>query len=305
LSIAFCQFIEWLSIMNLDQLFQQAVALIGAGDASELERLLTNHPELVRERLTAPGPWLRDKFGGALDGFFKDPYLLWFVAEDVPVLGHLPGNIADVTRTILQAARDVPNLQEQLDSTFRLVCWSGIAQRCCVQIELLDTLLNAGASPHGGPDNALVNGHIPAAEHLAARGVELTLASAVCLGQWDDARRLIATANGATKQFALVLAALNGKTEAVQWMIEAGADVNRPSSDLYAHGTPLHHAVCSGSLETVRTLIAAGADSSKPDSAWNGTPLGWAEHYLAERKDADSQKRYGAIADYLRHQCSQ
>jgi hypothetical protein len=106
------------------------------------------------------------------------------------------------------------------------------------------------------------------------------------------------------KQFAMVLAALNGKVEAVQWMIEAGADVNRPSADLYAHGTPLHHAVCSGSLATVRVLIAAGADPNKEDSAWNGTPLGWAEHYLGERKDADSQSRYGAIADFLRAQCS-
>jgi hypothetical protein len=26
----------------------------------------------------------------------------------------------------------------------------------------------------------------------------------------------------------------------------------------------------------------------------------WAEYYLAERNDADSQKRYGEIADYLR-----
>jgi hypothetical protein len=83
-------------------------------------------------------------------------------------------------------------------------------------------------------------------------------------------------------------------------MIDAGADVNRPSIDLYAHGTPLHHAVCSGSLPTVRALVEAGADAGKADTAWNGTPLGWAEHYLGERKDDESQRRYGEIADYLR-----
>lgn len=303
-SIARAQFIRYLPIMNLDQLFQHAVAMIGAGDEPGLDRFLASHPELARERLTAPGPWLRDKIGGALDGFFKDPYLLWFVAEDLPVLGHLPKNIADVTRIIITAARHAPNFQEQINFTFQLVCWSGGAQRSGVQIELLDTLLDAGASPKGGPDNALVNGHIAAAEHQAARGVELTLASAVCLGRWDDAQRLVAIASDATKQFALVLAALNGKAEAVQWMIEAGADVNRPSADLYAHGTPLHHAVCSGSLTTVRALVEAGADPGKTDSAWNGTPLGWAEHFLEERKDADSQRRYGAIADYLRTLCS-
>ena len=34
--------------------------------------------------------------------------------------------------------------------------------------------------------------------------------------------------------------------------------------------------------------------------AWDKTPLEWAEYYLNEKKDADSQKRYGEIADYLR-----
>jgi peptide-methionine (S)-S-oxide reductase len=286
--------------MNFDQLFQQAVALIGTGDLPALERLLTNHPELARERLTTPSPWLRDKIGGALHGFFKDPYLLWFVAEDVPVLEQLPKNIAEVTRAILRAARGAPDWQEQLVSTLRLVCWSGVAQRCGVQLELIDALLDAGAPPHGGPNNALVNGHVAAAEHLVARGAGLTLASAVCLGRWEDARRLVATANVSEKQFALVLAALNGKAEAVTWMAEAGADVNRPSADLYAHGTPLHHAVCSGSLATVRALVEAGADPGKRDTAWNGTPLGWAEYYLDERKDGDSQRRYGDIAGYLR-----
>jgi peptide-methionine (S)-S-oxide reductase len=286
--------------MSIDQLFEQAVALVGAGNVPTLERLLTDHPELARERLAAPGPWLRDKVGGALDGFFKDPYLLWFVAEDVPVLGRLPKNITDVTRAILRVARGAPGWQEQLDSTLRLVCWSGVAQRCGVQIELLDTLLDAGASPRGGPDNALVNGHVAAAEHLVARGAPLTLASAACLGRWDDARRLATNASAGEKQFALVLAALNGKAGAVTWMVGAGADVNRPSADLYAHGTPLHHAVCSGSLATVQALIEAGADPGRRDTAWDGTPLGWAEYYLAERKDEDSQRRYGAVADYLR-----
>jgi peptide-methionine (S)-S-oxide reductase len=286
--------------MSIDQLFQRAVAMIGAGDVPALERLLNDHPGLARERLAAPGPWLRDKIGGALDGFFKDPYLLWFVSEDVPVLGRLPTNIADVTRAILRSAQGSPGFQEQLDSTLRLVCWSGVARRCGVQIELIDTLLDAGASPDGGPHNALVNGHVTAAEHLVARGAALTLAAAVCLGRWENARRFVATAGETEKQFALVLAALNGQAEAVTWMVEAGADVNRPSADLYAHGTPLHHAVCSGSLATVRALVEAGADSGRRDTAWNGTPLGWAEYYLAERKDDDSQRRYGEIADYLR-----
>ena len=66
----------------LDSLFRDAVAAIDAGDAQALERLLQQHPELVRERLTEPGDWVRNQIGQALKGFFKDPYLMWFVTED-------------------------------------------------------------------------------------------------------------------------------------------------------------------------------------------------------------------------------
>src|SRR5262249_19719341 len=125
---------------ELDALFHDAVCAIGAGDIISLEQLLTKHPKLARERLTTPGRWLRDKTGGALDGFFKNPYLLWFVSEDAPVVGSLPKNIADITRAILRAAEGAPDFQEQLDSTLRLVSWSRIAERCGVQIELLDAL---------------------------------------------------------------------------------------------------------------------------------------------------------------------
>jgi hypothetical protein len=62
--------------MELDELFCAAVAAIDAGNVTELERLLTAHPTLVRDRLDAPGAWLRDKVGTALDGFFQKPYLL-------------------------------------------------------------------------------------------------------------------------------------------------------------------------------------------------------------------------------------
>src|SRR5262249_34509379 len=83
-----------------------------------------------------------------------------------------------------------------------------------------------------------VNGHIAAAAHLVARGAELTLASAVCLGRLGDARRLADAASDADKQFALVLAALNGQVEAVKWMLDPGADANRPSAALYSHAPP-------------------------------------------------------------------
>jgi peptide-methionine (S)-S-oxide reductase len=286
----------------LDMGFREAVAAIDAGDAAGLERLLTANPALVRERLESPGPWLRDTVGGAVDGFFQRPYLLWFVAEDPVRNGRLPDNIAAVAHTIIDAARRMgaPNLQEQLDYALTLVSWSWIARLCGVQIALIDVLVDAGAAPDGNPNNALVNGNVAAAEHLVQRGAPLTLATALCLGRWDDVDRLVAPASSAQKQFALVLSALNGKADALRRMVRAGADVNGPSADLYAHGTPLHHAVSSGSLDAVQVLVEAGADLARPDLAWGGTPLGWAEHYLSDTKADKRGKQYAEIAAYLR-----
>ena len=155
---------------SLDELFRLAVSALDAGDVSALERLITEHPGLVSGRLDAPGAWLRDKIGNALDDFFQRPYLLWFVAEDPVRNGALPANIADVTRTIIRAAQraGATNLQEQLDYTLRLVSWSWIARQCGVQISLIDVLIDAGAALDGNPDNALVNSNFDAAAHLVA-----------------------------------------------------------------------------------------------------------------------------------------
>lgn len=275
----------------LDELFRSAVGAIDAGDVTELERLVTEHPMLVRDRLDAPGAWLRDKVGGALDGFFQKPYLLWFVAEDPVRHGTLPANIADVTRAIIRAAKreGVENLQEQLDYALRLVSWSWIARDCNVQIDLLDVLIDAGASPEGNPDNALVNDNFAAAAHLVERGASLTLATALCLARWDDVERLGRAASARDKQFGFILAALKGKADALARVIDLGVDVNAPSTDLYSHATALHHAVYSGSLDAVKVLVEAGAALDATDTVYAGTPLGWAEY-----------GKHAEIAEYLR-----
>jgi Ankyrin repeats (3 copies) len=287
---------------SLDAHFRDAVSAIDTGDVLELGRLVRANPALVRERLASPGAWLRDTVGGAVDGFFQRPYLLWFVAEDPVRNGKLPPNIAAVAGAIIHAARreGATTLQEQLDYALTLVSWSWIARQCGVQIELIDVLVDAGADIDHNQNNALVNGNFGAAEHLVKRGGELTLAAALCLGRWDDVDRLVTTASEPQKQFAFVLSALNGKADALRRLIRAGADVNAPSAALYSHGTPLHHAVCSGSLEAVEVLVGAGAELGAKDSAWDGTPLGWAEHYLSEGPRDHPGKQYAEIAAYLR-----
>lgn len=291
-------------LKTLDDLFRQAVPLIRDGDLLALETLLAAHPQLATSRLESPGPWLVEKIAGPLGSFFARPYLLWFVSEDAVIYGTLPSNIAAIAAAIIRAAKQTgtANLPEQLDYALSLVAWSGVAAKCDVQIDLLDTLIDAGADPNRGPDEALVNGHRAAAEHLLARGANPTLGSAFCLGRWDDAERLFAESTDRARRFAFVLAALNGRADALRRMIALGCDVNAPSEDLYSHGTPLHHAVASGQLAAVQLLVEAGTHLAAVDTAWQGTPLGWAEHYIAESTGDGHVKQYPEIAAYLKSQ---
>ena len=293
----------------LDSIFRLAVAAVDAGDEAGLTRLLAEHPRLVRERLDAPGEWLRTKVGDALDGFFKAPYLLWFVAEDPVRNAELPANVARLARTIIEAAHreGVDSLQQQLDPALHLAVCSPVGRTSGRQRELIDVLLDAGASiarrPRdlgGVPVQALICGNVGAAEQLIARGAELTLPAAVCLDRWDEFARLLAAADGSDRQVALSLAALNGKARGVAALVAAGADFNAYATGFYTHATPLHHAVCSGSLDTVEVLVEAGASFATKDTAWNGTALGWAAYYQREHAGDDRAKTYEAIAAYLR-----
>jgi hypothetical protein len=287
---------------HLDRLFQQAVSAIDAGDVALLESLLAQHPRLVRERLTSPGAWLRDQIGQALEGFYKHPYLLWFTTEDAVRTGKLSANVGAVARAIVEAAKreGVPDLQQQLDSTLHFAVCSPIGRDDGRQIELIDALVDAGASMDGAPVQALICYNAAAAEHLLRRGAKVTLPAALCLGRWEDVSRLAPEASADDKQVALGLAALNGKAEGLSRLLPLGVDVNAFNTGFYTHATPLHHAVWSGSLDAVRVLVEAGANLATKDKAEDATPLGWAEYAQTLPRAASPGKQYSEIAAYLR-----
>src|SRR6185503_13827449 len=124
------QKVNFMSVADLESdAFHQAVTAIDAGDVDGLQLLLAAHPRLVSDRLEGSPEWLRLQLGDAADGFFSHPYLLWFVAEDPVRNGRLPPNVVEIIGVIVAAAckTNVVTLQDQLDSTLRLVCWSGVA----------------------------------------------------------------------------------------------------------------------------------------------------------------------------------
>jgi peptide-methionine (S)-S-oxide reductase len=253
----------------LEPRFREAVDAIDSGNADGLESLLTARPELVRDRLD----------GG--EGYFRRPYLLWFVAENPVRNGRLPPNIAEVTRVILRAARQgrVESLQEQIDYALALVCSGRVPRECGVQRELIDALDDAGADLNGALAPALAHREVAAAERLLERGAALSLTAAVCLRRTDAVARLAPAAGAGERQEALAAAALYGNAGALASLIGLGADVNAYSPPgFHPHGTALHHAVDSGSLDAVRTLVEAGANRGARDRVHEATPLGWAEY---------------------------
>jgi ankyrin repeat protein len=127
-----------------------------------------------------------------------------------------------------------------------------------------------------------------------------TLAAALCLGLTNDAARLAREASADDLRKALGAAAFYGKTAAIARLIEMGVDVNVCNTGIHPNATPLHNAVCSGALGAVRMLVEAGAKVDARDTAYQATPLTWAEYYAREEKHAGSAKQYAAIAAYLR-----
>ncbi len=73
----------------------------------------------------------------------------------------------------------------------------------------------------------------------------------------------------------LLDAAMHGFPEAVEAMLDHGADIQ--SMD-YTHYTPLHYAAWNENAQTAKVLIRRGADVYYRDD-WYMTPLQWAEHW--------------------------
>jgi peptide-methionine (S)-S-oxide reductase len=93
------------------------------------------------------------------------------------------------------------------------------------------------------------------------------------------------------RRIALALAAQHGRTQAVQALLEAGAD---PASFTpppgHSHATPLHQAALAGHEDIAQLLLAHGARLDLRDILYNGTPADWAEHNHFEKLAAQLRR---------------
>ena len=277
-----------------DPVFREAVKAIDTGNTSVLKDLLEKNPRLLHEPLDTPNE----------RGYFNQPYLLWFIADNPIRNDKLPANIIEVTRLIIDKLKqETPaNIQHQLNYTLGLVATGRIPRECGVQIGLIDLLIDSGAQT-GSVLGALAHGNIDAAKHLINKGGKLDLAAAVCLDRTNDITRLASEATIGEKQIALTAAAFYGKADMIAYLLNLGAnpDAYLENADgFHSHATALHQAVYSGSLESVKLLVGAGANLDLTDKIYGGTPLGWAMHMQTEDGyDKEAKKRFKDIEDYL------
>jgi peptide-methionine (S)-S-oxide reductase len=282
------------TIDSKDPLFREAIEAIDTGNLSSLQNLLEKNPKLVSKRLDSPD-----------EGYFKHPYLLWFVAYNPIRHENLPANIIAVTKMLIVAARKnaAESFQQQIDYTLGLVATGRIPRESGVQDKWIDLLIDSGATPGNGI-GALAHGNIDAAKHLIKRGGTLALATAVGLDLEDDVFRLTEEAKKTDREIALMMGSFYGKSKMISFLIESGVDVNaylNRSSEFHSHATALHQAVFSGSLESVKLLVDAGADLTAKDRLYEGTPLDWAIYMQTEETDELKKKKYQEIEVFLSH----
>jgi ankyrin repeat protein len=247
-----------------DATFRRAVDLIDAGDAAGLRAYLKRHPGLVHQHVAFEG-W----------NYFHNPTLLEFIAENPVRHGKLPKNIVEVAKAILDAGPE----QSALNETLMLVATGSVARECRLQIPLIDLLCDRGADANSAMEAAALHGELESVQALIARGARINLPVAAALGQIDDFRRMLPSADGRDRHLALALAVQFGHVEIVRLLLDAGEDPNRYNPiGGHSHTTPLHQAAGAGNEDLVRLLVERGARVDMKDILWQATPAGWAIH---------------------------
>lgn len=264
-------------VRTRDAVFDRAVECLDAGDADGLRDHLRHHPNVVHQRVAFES------------SYFQEPTLLEFVAGNPTRHDHLPPNIVEVARVILDAGAGLD--QRSVDSTLALVCSGRVPRECGVQVPLIDLLCDAGANAHEAMLPALVHGEFAAVDALIRRGgADVTLVVAAATGRFDEARRALSAANSEDRHRALALAAQHGHEEIVRLLLDAGEDANRYNpTGCHAHSTPLHQAAYAGHEAVVRLLVERGARFDIRDGQWHATAIEWAEH-----------GSFLSVAEYLR-----
>ena len=255
--------------------FEAAADAIVTGRLPELRRLLASHPGLIRERST------RDHHSTLLH------YVSANGIEDFRQ--KTPSNIVEIASLLLGAGAEVDAESDAYGggcTTLGLVATSVHPEKAGVQIALLRTLLDRGASlqhqssagnRHSIVHGCLANGQPGAARFLADLGAPLNLESAAALGRLDVLRSWF-DENPAPRpdvcrrqmESALLYACGYGSLEAAMFLLDRG--VNPAAQDEQGQ-TTLHWAAWTPQIAIMRLLLERGAPVGATDYRFHATAL--------------------------------
>ena len=262
---------DWVQLEALrGSQFEAAVDAVVAGSEAGLERLLGENPELIRARSTRKHHSTLLHYVGAngVEDFRQKT----------------PKNAVKIAEMLLDAGAEVNAVADMYgggSTTLGLTATSIHPHLAGVVDGLIETLLNHGAAMDSGIVNGcLANGRRTAAESLARRGARLDLEGAAGVGRLDIVKSLHPNATSAQIKDGFTWACEFGRTDVVDFLLQAGMDV---AAKLKHHGqTGLHWAAHGGHFETVKLLLERGAPVDVRDDSFGGTPLDWALHGRTE-----------------------
>ena len=254
--------------------FEAAAEAIVSGDADTLRDLLRADRKLIRARSTRE---------------HAATLLIYASANGVENYRQkTPRNIVEITGLLLEAGAEVDataNVYGGGCATLELVATSVHPERAGVQLDLLQKLLDHGASLETPSlvTACLANGQPKAAEFLASKGARLDLAGAAGLGRLEAVRALFEAASAEQIRDGLLYACGYGRDSVVEFLLEKGMDLTAHRAD---GQTALHWAVIGGHPGAVRLLLRNGAPL-EVQNRYGGTALGQAAWSAAHGGDPD------------------
>jgi len=277
--------------------FESAVDAVVAGDVVTLKRLLRENSQLVRARST----------------LVHQSTLLHYVSANgvEDFRQKTPKNAVEVAKILLAAGAEIDAVQADGQSTtLGLVATSVHPLVAGVQIELLETLIDAGAAVDGASGGwnpliaALHNGRGEAAMFLAKRGAQLDLEGAAGVGRLDVVRQffnedgsLKANATRAQMESGFIWACEYGQTSTVEFLLKSGIALD---ATLRHNGqTGLHWAAYCAHTDIVKLLIERNAPVNVKDENFGGKPLGWALYGWSEPAPEGRRDNYYDVVSLL------